>query len=104
MKKRKIFYYLPYLMAFALLKPVLTFILYPHTRTVTVVDNLITRKGTSYEQTDPDDWTYSDETRTSDFDYHIENFLDYRNETFLYCFLLVSLAYLIANYKTLTKK
>ena len=100
MKKRKIFYYLPYLMAFALLKPVLTFILYPHTRTV--VDNPITWKGTSYEQTAREDWTFSDET--SDFDYHIENFLDYRNETFLYCFLLVSLAYLIANYKTLTKK
>ena len=40
-------------MAFALLKPVLTFILYPHTRTV--VDNPITWKGTSYEQTARED-------------------------------------------------
>lgn len=101
MKKHKIFYYLPYLIAIAILKPILTFVFFPNINNVISNPFYVNESG-SAERTERKDWIFKE--KTSDFNYHIENFLEYKNETFLYCLILVSFVFLVANYKSLTKK
>ena len=82
----KFFRVLPYILSIVILKPILTWFLYPKFK----------------------DW-YEDGIRyvgkhKEYMGFHIDQYFVYHIETFLYALILVVLVYSIVNYKKLTRK
>lgn len=67
----------------------------------TVISNPYKYDGGKYEMTPQEDWKFKEVK--SDFGFHIEEYLDYKIEVFLFSLILVSLVYFIVNYKKLIK-
>lgn len=81
------------------LKPLLTFFLYPHYENK--ISNFYKYNGGNLEMTPKKDWKFKEVK--SDFGFHIEEYLEYKIEAFLFSLILVSLVYFIVNYKKLIK-
>tara|TARA_B100001059_G_C17656352_1_gene487184 strand:+ start:139 stop:354 length:216 start_codon:yes stop_codon:yes gene_type:complete len=71
MKRQTLFHYLPYVLAFILLKPIIS--------------------------------SYDGNTSLS-YNMRLYKYFDYKEENFVYALIIVAIAYLIINYKRLTKK
>jgi len=87
---KNFFHYLPYLLSFLILKPIITFIAYP------VTFNRITNFALWEKKQG------GTESATEPFGFHMEEYFEHHNETFLYSLILVVLVYSIINYKKLT--
>ena len=90
---RTLFHFLPYFLSFVILKPILTWFINPkYKKVLTNASTLWKGQGKKYK------------TVKEDMDYHLEQYFEYHNETFLYALILVVLVYSIVNYKKLTRK
>tara|TARA_R110000787_G_C13387864_1_gene442378 strand:+ start:1085 stop:1360 length:276 start_codon:yes stop_codon:yes gene_type:complete len=72
---KTLFHFLPYVLSFFVLKPIITFFAYP---------------ARVYKE------------RFETFEYHMDKYFDIHNEVFFYSLILVVLVYSIINYKTLS--
>tara|TARA_B100001057_G_C22731517_1_gene903997 strand:- start:905 stop:1117 length:213 start_codon:yes stop_codon:yes gene_type:complete len=67
----------------------------------TVISNPYKYDGGNVEMTPQKDWKFKEVK--SDFGFHIEEYLEYKIEAFLFSLILVSLVYFMVNYKKLIK-
>ena len=87
---RNFFHYLPYLLLFFILKPIITFIAFPKAGSIKITNaELYKKMQGGYEST------------VEPFGFHMEEYFGHHNETFLYSLILVVLVYSIINYKKL---